>query len=334
MSRCRGQQEAPRNRFRGDMIAVTGASGWIGGALCAWLSAQGREVRGLSRTATRATDRAFDLTTPEGDAQWRTALQGCDTLVHCAAHVHRPIEDDRERALFSATNADGTRRLVEACQAAGIRRIVYASSIAVYDWPKGDFARGENDGVAGSTAYAASKLAGEAEVQRFAGDWRIARLATVYGAGDQANFSRLAHALRHRRFVVPGDGRARKSVIEVARAAEVLGLLAIRAEAERVVVNLAAPTAPTLSEICRGFEVACGFPRAIAVPPLALRSLAKLGDLAVKICGRAPLTTATLAKLTTDSVVQSAYLTTLFPHLAWPSFAESLRTSADYYRAI
>jgi UDP-glucose 4-epimerase len=316
------------------MIAVTGASGWIGGALCAWLRAQGQEVRGLSRSASGPTDRAFDLTAPDGDEQWRTALQGCDTLVHCAAHVHRPREDERERALFAATNADGTARLVRVCQAAGIRRIVYASSIAVYDWSQGVAARSERDAVSGSTAYAQSKLAGETAVKKFSGDWRIARLATVYGAGDRANFSRLAHALRRRRFVIPGDGRARKSVIEVTRAAELLGLLALHPAAAGTVVNLAAPSAPTLREICGGFGSACGFPPAIVVPAPLLRIMAKLGDVMQKLVGKAPLTSQTLAKITTDSVVETQQLSRLFPQVVWPSFAESLQTSAEYYRSV
>jgi UDP-glucose 4-epimerase len=182
------------------------------------------------------------------------------------------------------------------------------------------------------TAYAASKLEAEALVRESGLDWRIARLATVYGTGDRANFARLAGALRRGRFVIPGHGHWKKSVLSVARAGELLGRMAVAgAEARNVIVNLASPTAPSLEEICDGFSRICGFPQAKHAPLVSLKIAASIGDLAQRLQVPFPLTLKTLRKLTTSSVLDVTKMEALFQGTYWTTFADSLRTCADHY---
>lgn len=313
-----------------ELIAVTGASGWIGGAVCAWLESKRRSVRRLVRIARSPEEARFDLCDPEHATSWPAALRGCTTLIHCAAHVHRPVETETERAQFETVNAAGTSRLVAACETAGVRRILLASTIAVYDWERpGE--RGEEDACAPKTAYGRSKLAAEEAVRGWSGDWRIARLATVYGEGDRANFNRLAAALRRKRFILPGKGEARKSVVPLPRAAEILGRLALLEEARGTLMNVAAPEAPSLAEICRAFCVACGFAAPRRMPVGLLGLAARAGNLAAAAGGRAPLTTDVLEKLTSDTVVHTGRMKELFGDLSWEPFAESIRSMAGYY---
>jgi nucleoside-diphosphate-sugar epimerase len=314
-------------------IAVTGASGWVGSEVCAWLDAHAYEVRRLSRSPVASDHRCFNLEGGGNDREAREALDGCMTVIHCAAHVHRRTETNHEQEQFRRVNVEGTARLLAASRAVGVRRFVFASTLAVYDWAGPHGPRDEEAGLRPLTAYARSKREGERLVQEAGLDWRIARLATVYGRGDRANFSRLAAALRRGRFVIPGDGAARKSVLPVARAGELLARWAVDPGHANQVMNLAAPTAPSLAEICTAFSEACGFGPARHLPLAPCRVLARLADWIAVVYPRLPRATDILSKLTTDTVVDVARMQQTFPLLPWGSFASTLQPAASYYRS-
>lgn len=311
-------------------IAVTGAVGWIGREICGWLRQRGADVRQLDRI--REIDRVgfLDLMAEQEDPSWGAALRGCAAVVHCAGHVHRPVENDEERSLFNAINVEGTRKLLVTAKAAGIRRFVFVSTSAFYDWS----ARkpvAEGGRLKPTTAYALSKLEAENLVRGSDLDWRIARLGTVFGMGDRANFSRLARGLRNRRFILPGDGSALKSVLPIEKAGEILGRLAIDEAPHRMILNVASPEVPSLAEICRAFSKVCGLPYPRNVPLTLIKTLARVGDLAASIKPGFPLTTIVLGKLTTSTVLNVARMQEVFPDVTWSSFNESLRRAAEYY---
>jgi nucleoside-diphosphate-sugar epimerase len=313
------------------VIAVTGASGWVGRAVSSWLEQQGHPVRRLVRRPAGPTEQTFDLTEQDWARRWPQILSDCVAVVHCAAHVHRPVETDTECKAFAEVNERATDRLLQACHTAGVRRFVLASTVAVYDWSEpGRIAR-EDHPLAPSTAYGQSKLAAEAHVRRWRGDWCIARLATIYGENDCANFARLAAALRRRRFVLPPTATARKSVLPLQQAAACLGRLSLLSSPPNLTVNLAAPSAPSLGEICEAFCAVCGFPTPWRLPPGGLQFIAKLGDATTAIGGRFPLTSDVLKKLTTATVVDVARMQELFPEMGWETFAQALKRSANYY---
>jgi nucleoside-diphosphate-sugar epimerase len=314
------------------LIAVTGANGWIGREVCGWLEGQGYGVKRLTRTGGSPGSAFLDLTMEEKAPQWLEALHGCTAVVHCAAHVHRPLETEVERILFERVNVGGTKRLLATCASAGISRFVLPSTSAVYDWSTGR-AMTEDCAARPTSAYAVSKLQAENLVRATGLDWRIARLATVFGAGDTANFWRLARTLKSRRFLIPGKGDARKSVLTADRAAEMLGRLATQDASGQGIVNLGAPTAPTLRRICEVFSRYCGFASAPTAPVWLLRIGAWLGDAALVLGLPAKLNTDTLNKLTTSTVLDVTKMRHMFPDLNWLDFDEELARAARYYAA-
>ena len=319
-------------RYIHNEIAVTGASGLIGSSVCQWLEANRIKVRRLSRYGTSRGTIPLDLSISADNEQWFNALNGCSTVIHCAAHVHRPVEDKVEKLLFEAVNVNGTDKLLKACSKFGIGDFVLASTSAVYDWTLNQ-SMNENGVLRATTAYALSKLHAEGLVKSSGLNWRIARIATVYGTGDRANFYRLAQALRKRRFVIPGNGNARKSVLNVNMAGELLGRLTLDPRANESVINLGSPYAVSLNEICDAFCRCCRFPIAVKVPIWLLKTTAKIGDITCSVKLPSPITTDTLNKLTNSTVLQVGKMLELYPDIQWPSFEKDLASFAEYYAA-
>jgi predicted dehydrogenase/nucleoside-diphosphate-sugar epimerase len=126
-----------KSELDGMRVAVTGATGFIGGRLVerlllessATVGAVVRSYSGLARLSVLPEDRLrfhrADLADPSSDLA--AVLADCDVLFHCA-HGNRGDTEERWRA-----TTEGTRAVAEACAAAGVRRLVHLSTVAVYD---------------------------------------------------------------------------------------------------------------------------------------------------------------------------------------------------------
>lgn len=181
-------------------VLVTGASGFIGTALCRHLIRQERRVVAVVRRKSAPLPAGVERrVVPDiGLAtDWSPELDGIDTIVHLAARVHIM----REQAIsplyaFRYVNTYGTRKLAKAAVRAGVRRMIYISSVkALGDGrPDGSPYR-DNDSPAPTDAYGQSKLEGERVMAEVAGDGRmeyvILRPPLVYGPGVRGNFRAL-----------------------------------------------------------------------------------------------------------------------------------------------
>src|SRR5205085_9201632 len=107
--RCRerrARQEVEPSRAVRVVIAITGARGYLGAALCDALSRSGHRVRRLTRAPDGVRGDAF-FSLDEGCSDG--ALAGVETLIH-AAHDMRPRREDELRRV----NVEGSRRLLAA----------------------------------------------------------------------------------------------------------------------------------------------------------------------------------------------------------------------------
>ena len=82
-------------------VLVTGASGFVGRALCASLVASGDEIRGavrVTRQMAPAGVRIFEVGEIAPYTDWEIPLTGAEAVVHCAAWVKRtsPIQARQE----------------------------------------------------------------------------------------------------------------------------------------------------------------------------------------------------------------------------------------------
>ena len=116
-------------------VLVTGASGFLGRGVVAELERRGRSVRATTRQGLALKVGNAD-TVVIGDlsdrADWRAALEGVDSVVHCAAraHVLKETAADPLEA-FRAVNTRATEVLARQAAASGVRRFIFISSIGV-----------------------------------------------------------------------------------------------------------------------------------------------------------------------------------------------------------
>jgi dihydroflavonol-4-reductase len=124
---------SPSNQFRPavflySMIAVTGASGLLGGNLIRELLLRGQRVRALIHKDTRALA-GLDVETVEADLNDPTSLEGAfsgvDVVYHLASVISISMDSWDE---VYRVNVLGTRNVVDACLRAGVKRLVHFSS--------------------------------------------------------------------------------------------------------------------------------------------------------------------------------------------------------------
>ena len=184
-------------------IAVTGATGFIGRALCARLRSDGQAVTALVRDPSRARNHsAAGVTLLPGDLddldQLRALAANCDAIVHCAGAVRGNSQQS-----FDHTNLQGLRNLLMALDACpDPPGLLLLSSLAARE--------------PGLSWYARSKYEAEQFLEADAGDldWAIMRPPPVYGPGDKEMlpvFLWMARGIAP----VPGDPASRVSLIHV-----------------------------------------------------------------------------------------------------------------------
>jgi dihydroflavonol-4-reductase len=149
-------------------VFITGATGFVGGHVARQYAAEGASLRLLTRQTSRLDSlTGIDAEMVKGDLRepekLRSALSGCDALVHVAADYRLWVRDPEQ---MYAANVDGTRELLKLAREVGIQRIVYTSSVATMGFKTDGTIVNEDTPVALSDMighYKRSKFLGELE---------------------------------------------------------------------------------------------------------------------------------------------------------------------------
>src|SRR5258705_4342822 len=180
------------------LIALTGATGFIGQWLLKELPKRGYRLRVLlRRPSTVPIDAASavvgDLARPVNMA---AALADVDAVIHSAglAHAMSGVPEDDYRML----NTQATIGLARAAQRAGAKRFVFLSSIRAQSAPTADQVLTEEMPPQPTDAYGRSKLAAEQGLAELELDWVALRLVLVYGTGVKGNMAELVRLARAR----------------------------------------------------------------------------------------------------------------------------------------
>ncbi len=184
-------------------IALTGATGFLGGYTVRSLLARGARVVGVVRNpdkvpALRATPGVELRTADLRDlASLEAGFRGCHAVVSNAALVS--LGDKARQALIDS-NVQGVTNVMNAVAAAGVARCIHVSSATVYRpkrghwYEEGDPLRDGRGSANRFTDYATSKALGERAAWRLADEHGVslstARPHTVYGAHDHTGFTK------------------------------------------------------------------------------------------------------------------------------------------------
>ena len=277
-------------------VAVTGATGFVGGCVADFLARRGHDVLTLGRRPVSELRARFP-----NYVQWDVRsgpidVPGIEGVVHCAAHVG---QWGPER-VYRAVNVEGTRYVLETFRRAA--RFVHISTGSVYatDQPRVNVPEDARVGEPFLTAYARTKA--EAE-QVLAADGRpvvILRPHAVYGPGDTTLLPRVLAARRLGVFPLPGNGRNRISVTFVLNLAQAVQL-ALEGACSSGVFNIADEEEPAIDDMLRTMLRRHGVSdRLLHVPRVAARSLAAVNETVwrlARISGEPRLTRYAVASL-------------------------------------
>jgi nucleoside-diphosphate-sugar epimerase len=213
-------------------IFVTGASGFVGGAACGRLLAEGHQVSAMSRSdASDEKIRALGAEPVRCDLETVRAehLDGAEAVVHAAAYV----EDWGPRDAWYQGNVLGTRNVLDAARTAGTRRFVHIGTEAA-------IVRGQHVRDADESAplafdspypYCATKAEAERRVRDAnAPDFEtiVLRPRFIWGPGDQTILPMLEEMARSGKFVWLDGGRARTSTTHIDNLVEAIVLALCR----------------------------------------------------------------------------------------------------------
>lgn len=198
------------NAYAPETALVTGAGGFLGGAIARLLSARGDTVKSISRgdypglAQIGITHFRADLS--DLDAVKR-ACEGCDTVYHVAAKAGIW----GRHADFVRANVIATENVIEACRAAAVKHLVYTSSPSVVFAPEHQLNLDESAPYPETflNHYTATKAEAErlVKAENGAGLFTVAlRPHLIVGEGDPHLIPRLIQRAKRGQLAIVGNG--------------------------------------------------------------------------------------------------------------------------------
>lgn len=265
-------------------LLVTGATGFVGRALCTEAAVRGHAVRRALRSM--GSDGAMDdraVGNIDAQTDWRTALQDIDAVIHLAARVHVMQETASDPlSAFREVNVSGTERLARQAAAAGVKRLVYVSSIKVNgESTAAGQAFRESDAPRPLDPYGISKWEAEQALHRIAAETGlevvIVRPPLVYGPGVKGNFAQMLQVLRRGIPLPLASVHNRRSLLYLGNLVDALLLCATHPAAGGRIYLVSDGEAVSTPELLRRLGDAMGHPaRLFPFPPALLKMAGKL----------------------------------------------------------
>jgi dihydroflavonol-4-reductase len=129
----------------GELVLVTGGSGFIGAHCIMQLKDAGYRVRTTVRSLTREAevraltkvpDLSFAAADLTSDAGWKEAVAGCDFVLHVASPF--PADEPKNADDLIVPAREGALRVLRAARDAGVKRVVLTSSFAAIGYGHAD----------------------------------------------------------------------------------------------------------------------------------------------------------------------------------------------------
>ena len=268
-------------------IAVTGAGGFIGGAVCRRLAAEGIRVIGVdlreeSRPVVEANGASFVATDIRSTKSLETAFAGCDAVVNTAALVGDwgPMEE------FIEANVRGTLSVLDAAEASGVERVVHLASVAGWGY---EFGRDLDEAAPLRSCggpYADTKGASD-YLARGRGAVVI-RPGDVYGPGSVPWTIRPVEAIRSGTFALPGSGEGIMTLVYVDDLVDAIVAATSAPGVEGVAIAVWDGEPVTASDFFNRYAAMLGKGPVRTAPLPLVRLVAAGSELVARVTGRPP----------------------------------------------
>ena len=273
----------------GMRLVVTGASGFIGRELVAWLAARGHGGCATGRTVPESLPPGWHGRLRHVVLSNAPPPEPCDAVVHLEVMHHLLRLTSADVADMQQVNVGGTREWLAWATAHELRRFLFVSSVKAVTNPSGTAA--ESAEAEQKDPYGRSKAEAEQAVREWvaADPGRsaiILRFAPVYGPGNQANLASFAKQVIQGRPCLVGAGQARKSLLSRLNAVAAIDHVLQKMQPGCEVFNVADPVALSFAQLAGCIAEACAAPVPRSVPWFAAAVLARLGDAIEAVAGR------------------------------------------------
>lgn len=277
------------SELAGKTVFVTGATGFLGGALVRRLAADGAWVRALARSSKKAKplQALQNVEIVYGDItdihQMRAAIAGSAIVLHVAASTRGTLDFQLE------ANLGGTRNVALAAAEHGVQRLVHVSTIATYGYDVRGVVTEATPQEPGNVPYNISKLEAETVLRQITAEYELSysliRPGMIYGASSgfwSRNMLQLAQ-LQPTPFI--GDGSGTTYLIHVDDVVDLMTVQAVHPAAEGQAFNCVMDPAPTWREYLGALQALTGHQRWLPVPIPLMTALAPVLDSVLWLSG-------------------------------------------------
>ncbi|GAP97582.1 UDP-glucose 4-epimerase family protein [Leptolyngbya sp. NIES-2104] len=262
---------------------ITGATGFVGLALCQLLEQSEHTVYGVVRRSNAVLPASVKPIFVSSIAALSThpILSEIDVVIHLAARVHQ-MKDTSADPLseFRAINTEATKQIAIAAQAAGVKRFVYLSSIKVngdgQSEPYTELSEPQpND------PYGISKWEAERALKDIAAETGlevvILRPPLVYGAGVRANFLSLMKLVQKGVPLPLGSVNNQRSLVYVGNLVDAIAQCATHPNAAGQTFLISDSTDLSTAELVKNLANSLNKPiRLVKISPVLLTILARI----------------------------------------------------------
>jgi nucleoside-diphosphate-sugar epimerase len=319
-------------------VLVTGATGFLGGALVRAFADRGTKVTALVRKPDAAKKQLYPgVTFLQGDIVRPESLPAFPRDIDCVIHAAGMLGRFRgKESLYRLVNTAGTANVLKSTEAASIKRFLFISSAGVLG-PIKEPPADENCPVAPSNGYERSKAAAERLVRGFYNEGRLRTVTIrpefIYGPSDLHTLG-FFRAIRDRKFFLIGSGETLLHPTYIDDAVQgILGALEHDAfDGSEFLV--AGPKPVSVRELTEVAARALGVnPRGFRVPRSISIVVAALFEFIGRITSRdVPLTFSRVRFFTENRAFRTDRATSILGYVPRLSIEEGISRTVEWYR--